>query len=189
MLDSFLERSHMDSLCTGNSCIAQPFPVSMHKTLLYCCRMNTQEKTEKASKSVQLEFDLDAYKERLTKARDAAGGITQFAQKMGIEYQKVQTWIRDGSIPRPADWGSVAKSGKGMAWFLFGIEGEMPNENNLDRKAVMAAIERLESTVKTLKMIVGEAAPDGKVERAYKLPKAQKDEPAAKTAKSKRNKK
>lgn len=127
---------------------------------MYRARMKVDEK----QKAHFLKFNLEAYKQRLAEAMDEAGGITKFASKMGLDYQKVQGWM-GGSLPRVEHWPLVEKTGRDMAWYLFGIEGEM-NEKNMDRKAAVAAIKKLQEDLNALLLIVKEPVPDAKVEGA-----------------------
>lgn len=139
-------------------------------------------KVEEKIVAARFTFDVDQYKQRLASVIEQAGGVSAFADNVGVSYQVAQGWAK-GSLPRSGDWGKLEENSRGMAWFLFGIEDEMPTDNNLDRKAAMAAIERLEQMLDTLKMIVRDAAPDGKVEGAGFTKQKRRSLPAQTTKK------
>lgn len=106
----------------------------------------------------QVKFEPAAYKKRLEDAIDAAGGITQFADKIEISYQRIQGWRDKGSIPRLDEWPSLEKSGRGMAWYLFGID-EVPDQKSIDREALANVVRELRKRVDELESICADLEP------------------------------
>lgn len=111
----------------------------------------------------QLRFDVNAYKKRVEDAVEAGGGVMKFAETIKIEYQLVQGWAK-GSIPRQKDWSKIEVSGKGMAWYLFGID-DMPEQKAIDRQALAAIVEKLREQMDALEEVCADLVPPKKERR------------------------
>lgn len=104
-----------------------------------------------------LRFEVVSYMKRINDAVAAAGGLKEFSKKIDIDYQLVQGWAK-GSIPQQKHWQNIELSGKGMAWFLFGIDN-MPEQKAIDRQALAAIVEKLRRQVDELEEVCADLVP------------------------------